>query len=141
MSTKTPKKLNLKPILRTASTRCNSAKKKGVSFCENFNQILLITPRQILRRSERNRNKTALEKEEDSKPFPLLDFDAIDSPDLSDTESMNESYLEQRKAKVSKKLKKAIDINNKRNPITSIQRAYYDKVKIEVERRAMALET
>lgn len=49
---KTPKPS--KSILRPEGF-CASAKKKVVRICEEFNRTLFITPRQLLRRSKRNK--------------------------------------------------------------------------------------
>lgn len=150
MSTKTSKQSTKqggpKPILRAAEF-CGSVKKKAVRFCEEFNQILLITPRQILRRSERNKNKAKNdgyeEKSFDLSLLPELDLSPIQTPDLdatsaSETDTINESYFAQRALKISSRLKKAVTVNNQRTNATGTQRAYYNQVECEVERRVMA---
>jgi hypothetical protein len=130
----------LKSILRV-SELCASAKKKGVRFCDDLTQILLITPRQVLRRSERTRKKKS-QVEPESLPEPAT-LAEVDSTAQSDQESdpMNESYLTQHAKKIFKRLKKAVQMNNSHAPKSANQLGYYERVEHEVERRVLESKT
>jgi hypothetical protein len=127
------KQVQLKSILR-AGEFCSNVMKKVVRFCEELNQTLLITPRQVLRRSQRNRKDNS-EPEPQIAPAMIHEFDETQSEQESDP--MNESYLTQRAQKVSKRLVKAVQKNNSHAKRSDLQIQYYNRVKRETERRVL----
>lgn len=121
---KYPKKL--KSILYVSEV-CNSIKKKVVRFCDEFNHVLLITPR----------NKS---REQKAEVIPCSDLDVTFGGETDD-DVASESYPSQHAQKIEKRLKRAIRMNNKRESRTPFQLAYYDEIKDEVQRRIMNSKT
>lgn len=139
MAKETPKSSTsgtLKPILRVA---CDNVKKKAVRFCEELNEVLLITPRKILRRSRRNKDKTmatqetAVEKKKTKSTTPS----AVDTPPQLEPDPTKDSCLKEQAQKISSRLNKALSVNNSRASTTRAQRDYYAQVKSAVERRVI----
>lgn len=107
---------------------CNPVKKKSVHFCDEFNQVFLITPQQgpPRRRDHANSKTQKVETVSQVDLNMTMDFETVAPAD--------ESCFIQPIQKIETHLKTPIQVNNKCEPEKLMSRSiYYDEVKDRVK--------